>query len=1009
MKKNRRSKGVRLLSTNVGNSGVYEHQRLNLNTHTKVLDNDTKARKDAENTKRKAAHACLDIPSDACGGTHATGCSDSDHDDPSTYSLNNVLDGSVNISSSHAGGELSALLDSEGERTKRSRKRRRQRENRTRRDQTQRRNEAFEGQMEALVAAFMVWGSQREDGNDGVPSHSQKEKTVQGIYKVSVIDCFKSYTYECELREGDAGVPAALLSQGLIPCAPFTPSTVFTVRTMELYHSLYLRCPHLALQPFIKGMCDMQGLPFSRGYSDKFTIAYDLYLQLVDEVEKKVLDALKRDSPNWRLKNACPACTYRLEGEPKLVYAMLVTMDGNDSLKRVARRLGLLGDAEEGEDTRVGPSRNVEDKRSVSSTYYLTRAQVDAGPANGLADDGNGENESGETTESACAGRWHNMDPLSTSRAWGIFDETGLFLSLCRHGFALVAADMVQSGEQSKYPLAVVEKLLDAFGDDVGCGYDIGCRFGTTLDTSPLGPRARKHNFRCLVGSFHGHAHNRLCQLLNLATYVEGMGLEDLEGCERFFSKSNALAAALRYATVFHRRQKIDQYLRHVDSMETMANLSKFLVDNYIQALDILRGRGDLVRLMNEHGIKDSAVFSTWLEEERVYLSSLSKEPPEDTLKIDYYQRLVDLASTKKTLDELRSTFLAHDPIAPVPKGRGRRKQSPEAKLRHATELYDKNLAAVIDLEKQLDISERWVEGSEEWVSAAVMHSKRRYMRCLDNLERLVVSRLFELSKVNMSQTGYKLRKHIAKSLQTRSQAIRNALEKYNAAAAALKPRAPKLTWDQVVEYAFLADFDLLRDSRQDVRNRPWAQPVPRAIMHQWFKIERAKEEVERVKIEIRRVVTFIADERRFLARALESLTAQDPTLAVHLSRHIHRRTLFFDTHLKRFRRLEQQEPGLNLNLSPGVPVSKDLRPVPVNAVGVAATDPASRTDASLEGVGRAGESSGNSGGTATEPNETDGETSDDSDSDDSEGEAHFVTTSSIIIALEDQPVNTAT
>jgi hypothetical protein len=34
-----------------------------------------------------------------------------------------------------------------------------------------------------------------------------------------------------------------------------------------------------------------------------------------------------------------------------------------------------------------------------------------------------------------------------TKKMWGIFDETGIFLALCRHGFCLVIADMVQSGE----------------------------------------------------------------------------------------------------------------------------------------------------------------------------------------------------------------------------------------------------------------------------------------------------------------------------------------------------------------------------------------------------------------------------------------------------------------------------------------------------------------------------------------------------------------------------------
>lgn len=116
--------------------------------------------------------------------------------------------------------------------------------------------------------------------------------------------------------------------------------------------------------------------------------------------------------------------------------------------------------------------------------------------------------------------------------------------------------------------------LLRAFGVNLGGGYDIGCKFATTLDSSPLGAIARQNNYRSLVGAFHGHAHNRLCQLTALATYCKGLGLEDLEGCERFFSKSNALASSLRYASVFHRHQAISEYLKHSDTFDTYAALS---------------------------------------------------------------------------------------------------------------------------------------------------------------------------------------------------------------------------------------------------------------------------------------------------------------------------------------------------------------------------------------------------------------------------------------------------
>jgi hypothetical protein len=45
--------------------------------------------------------------------------------------------------------------------------------------------------------------------------------------------------------------------------------------------------------------------------------------------------ALGRNSPDWRLRHACPACTYKLKNENSLLFSLLFTMDGNDSLKQI--------------------------------------------------------------------------------------------------------------------------------------------------------------------------------------------------------------------------------------------------------------------------------------------------------------------------------------------------------------------------------------------------------------------------------------------------------------------------------------------------------------------------------------------------------------------------------------------------------------------------------------------------------------------------------------------------
>jgi len=143
----------------------------------------------------------------------------------------------------------------------------------------------------------------------------------------------------------------------------------------------------------------------------------------------------------------------------------------------------------------------------------------------------------------------------------GMYDKTGGFLSFYHHGFVLVIAKWqavspfffhcatlaLTAINSSKYPLATVKALIDAFGINTRGGYDISCKFGITLSCSPLRFQAKGLNYRALVGCFHRHAHNCLCQLCFLATYVKGMGLEDLEGSECSFSKSNALTSGIHH------------------------------------------------------------------------------------------------------------------------------------------------------------------------------------------------------------------------------------------------------------------------------------------------------------------------------------------------------------------------------------------------------------------------------------------------------------------------------
>ncbi|KAJ7257434.1 hypothetical protein C8J57DRAFT_1235150 [Mycena rebaudengoi] len=359
-----------------------------------------------------------------------------------------------------------------------------------------------------------------------------------------------------------------------------------------------------------------------------------------------------------------------------------------------------------------------------------------------------------------------------------------------------------------------------------GVGYDIGCGFGTTARNSPLGQKAKDLKMKTLVGAFHGHAHNRLCQLEYLANYVPGMGLEDLQGCERLFSKSNFLARSVQYASIFHRKQTIVSYMSHHDDFESYANLSTFLVNNYWQPIEIIDGEPALQVAMQAAGIQDVFEFRKQLDMEKKYLTDLKTDDEENTLQME----------------------------SKLDKAIGEGSRATQVTRRYAQENYDGALAAVQQQEEFMAIEIRWLPTSDEWAAAAYLVSTKRYHTALSRLERLVIQRMFELTKMNMSQTGYKLRKHIAKALQARSQAVRSAL---------------------VVEYAFLADFNLLRNPEELAEIRPWAVPASREIMDAHFKIEWAREEILQLNIEIWRVVTKIHDEHVFLLEKEAELADQ--------------------------------------------------------------------------------------------------------------------------------------
>jgi septal ring factor EnvC (AmiA/AmiB activator) len=175
------------------------------------------------------------------------------------------------------------------------------------------------------------------------------------------------------------------------------------------------------------------------------------------------------------------------------------------------------------------------------------------------------------------------------------------------------------------------------------------------------------------------------------------------------------------------------------------------------------------------------------------------------------------------------------------------------------------------------------------------------------------------------------MRTQIAKAIQRRSTAIQNAVKAYNTAATNLTPPRDTVDWSRVCQYSFLEEFDLLRETRQDIRSRPWAQPIMRQLMRMKQRIAHAYEELTRCDIELRRLLTSIQDEENLFRQVLDSLKASDNPLyvAVESFCSLRRRTnTQVLAHIKATQKLEGFTGNLNAGIRKGM-------------AGITASDPA--------------------------------------------------------------------
>ncbi|KAF8142395.1 hypothetical protein K438DRAFT_2113734 [Mycena galopus ATCC 62051] len=662
-------------------------------------------------------------------------------------------------------------------------------------------------------------------------------------------------------------VNATLIHHGYLGASPEKVNRAFPLRMFEIYRQIHRVCPRFTLDALGKTLTNLHQGPRLKNLAEQLSTTYDAYLEMLRQVDARVDAALKRD-PKWHSDNLVDstfhAGTVRPDDRASMSFRWLSPeyVDAFKDEVMISRKVSTNRPEPQTESVpsipEVQPVSEVPDSDTDGNNDVAWLNELELGA----------DAEQLKATIDTCVERWKAAGPEGRKKMFALFAISGIFVSVCRHGHVLVMCDMIRSGELMKYPLFIVQALLDKYGADIGLGYDI------ILGTKVTGLRLRG-----VVPAFHGHAHNRACQIGWHPLYVDGVGLEDFEECMRY--------------------------------------------QNYRQALEkITFNRSQLTTLEAELGTSADD-YESFHQAEVQFFQDLHSEPQQLKEAAEYIDLLLKMLQAQNESDEAKRDFqqLDHHII----NDGYTRTEIARVKTRYRT-TWDKYIAiqeTTRRYEEEHNIETQWEPGSREWTDALALLTERNYREALTEVERLVVARLLELTKLGMSGVGYKLRDKISTALRTRAKAIQRALSVCNAAAAALNPPREQLTWAEVIDMTSLAEFDLLRQTRRDIRREPWTRPANREAMVLYFGLKRAKEEIRHLNVEIRRLITFLFDEHVDFYHAIAAHLILDPSLATELSmRYLHASRI--SASICRQLVKTSKLVGFSGNLFPGLRVGRD-------------------------------------------------------------------------------------
>ncbi|VDC01614.1 unnamed protein product [Peniophora sp. CBMAI 1063] len=327
----------------------------------------------------------------------------------------------------------------------------------------------------------------------------------------------------------------------------------------------------------------------------------------------------------------------------------------------------------------------------------------------------------------------------------------------------------------------------------------------------------------------------------------------------------------------YHWKQTLDLQMRQINE-ERYASSATFIYNNIRQALKILAKYPPEVWVFMEANDITEAAFPIWLRAELKFLvtAHANKEPQEQANRVSYAEALHRYWAQQ---DKVSETF-AKSQAKPRNHDVRKAKKALPALQKHLNALHE----PVLQWEMLLDIlpNDRWTTTSDAYVAMATYMTRKSFICAAETLHGAVISRLMEISKLNTSGLGHKLRNHISQALGCRSRTLRNNVDAYNKLV--LKYGEKAIKYEDIIKMTNTAAFDLVVAGSQDIRKEAWARAGSHEAADKWWKVQGAKHELERCYVEVHRLQAWVDHEDRAMLDAVRASSETNPAFAHHLN-----------------------------------------------------------------------------------------------------------------------------